>query len=88
MTLKAFFRKVRRNRYWSVQWSGEVRCADGRCPLGAADDDLAAVPSYTGAGKLLGLAPGLAKKIAHAADHRNDRNRLWLLKNLGLEDAP
>lgn len=84
MTLNEFFRKVRHGREWRIEWNGQVRCSDGRCPLGAADDDLVDVPSWKGAEKLLGLAPGLASKIAKAADHRTNRHRPWLLKNLGM----
>ena len=35
MTLQQFFRRARRNRHWHVQ-DGQVRCADGLCPLRAS----------------------------------------------------
>lgn len=85
MTLKEFFRRIRRGRYWHVNVFGEVRCDDGRCPLGAADDDLKDVPSFRGAARLLGLSVLAANKIANAADHRHSRHRPWLLKELGFE---
>ena len=83
MTLREFFRKVRR-RKWAIQWNGALRCEDGRCPLGAADDDLKGVPSFRGAAKLLGLPIPVARKIARAADMEKSRYRPWLLKNLGI----
>jgi hypothetical protein len=85
MTLEKFFLRVRRGRIWSVDPFGRVRCQDGRCPLGAFDDDLAPVPSFRGAAKMLGLSVPMARKIAWAADNGSSKDRLWLLKNLGIK---
>lgn len=84
MTLREFFRKARRGHSWSLTDWGEVRCANGRCPLGAVDDDLAPVPSYKGAAQMLGLSVSDARKIANAADRPHDKHRPWLLENLGI----
>ncbi len=90
MTIKEFFRKARRSREWGLTL-GQVRCADGMCPLGA----VAKLPSpwYKGkywgvphpgdAARKLGLRKALASRIARAADW-NTRYRPWLLKNLGI----
>jgi hypothetical protein len=86
MTVKEFFRKIRRNRTWEIRWDDTVRCVDDRCPLGAADDDLKDVPSARGASRLLGLSLQVARRIASGADNPRSRHRSWLLKNLGIEE--
>ena len=83
MTLKQFFAKARRmGRYWHVTRGGQtVECANGKCPLAAVTGTW----SPSRAARILGMKEATAVKIATAADFYGDKNRAWLLKNLGVK---
>lgn len=86
MTLAEFFRRVKRGRTWKVTWWGAVRCADGRCPLGAADPNRSSpLPDPEATARRLGLRLADAERIVYAADSAGSPSRPWLLKRLGIK---
>lgn len=84
MTLKQLFRRARRGRTWIIDNRYQIRCHDGKCPLGAVEDQLVNVPQIEMAARAIGIRVSLARKIAHAADRRYSPDRAWLMKNLGM----
>ena len=91
MTLKQFFAKARRGRKWKVTAGGDVRCANGFCPLGAVmrarytgGGGWRYTPAPRAAADQLSMRYATAARIAGAADFPTDPNRMWLLKNLGV----
>ena len=86
MTLKEFFRRVRRDRTWRVV-NGQVRCADGLCPMAALVHKKfhwCGVIGFDEAVRILGLSRINAVRIGRAADMAGHPHRNWLLKNLGV----
>lgn len=85
-TFESICRAARRGRKWRVTRGGDIRCEDGRCPLGAVFPGLGKIPW----GKIKGVPARTADAIVNAADRRHwwqplVRSRPRMLKLLGIK---